>query len=105
MTYWFLLGIALACIAVIGVLLFFSGDMSEGVGVCAFVLGILCALGALFSGIEFAVANLDRASCYEQGDKTGMSVQYELLSGCYVRVDNKLIPYDRWVQVSGVNTP
>lgn len=101
-----MLGICVACLAVVGVLVhFFEDIMSDAVAMLTIFVGIVCGLGALFSGLGFIAVNADRATCIEQGEKTGMNVRYEFLSVCYVRVDGHLVPYDRWIQVSGVGTP
>lgn len=106
MTYWDLLVLSVVCtVLTIALAAFFAaarGDVSKMLVMCA---GIILGVASLGFGTVFLGGNIIRASCLEQGELTGMNVQYELLSGCYVHVDDRLIPYDRWVQVSGVNTP
>jgi hypothetical protein len=105
-TYWFLLGITAACLAVIWVLVKVHNNiMSDTLATLAVTAGIICGVGAFFSGVGFLAANVDRHTCVGKGENTGIRVQYELLSGCYVHVDGRLIPYDKWVHVSGVGTP
>lgn len=112
MTYWYLLPATLALLGVAGAAFYYTDGFTTGrelLDVSALLTGLLTGLllsmAALCTGAGFILGNLDRAACLQQGEKTGMHVSYELLTGCYVRVDGRLIPYDRWVQVSGVNTP
>lgn len=107
MTYWYLVPATLVLLGAAGVLYRFSdGGMADGFfATIALFLGLACVLGAICTGAGFVVGNLDRATCVQRGEKTGMYTQFTLLSGCYVRVHDHLVPYDRWVQVSGVNTP
>lgn len=108
MTYWYLAGAA-ALLLVAALAIFLATDAfdsgSDMVDFAALVLSILCAMGCMCTTVGFITSNLDRSSCLESGRKTGMTVSYEMLSGCYVTVDGRRIPYDKWVQVSGVNTP
>jgi hypothetical protein len=102
-TYWFLAGscTGLAAVASLAVWLL-SRAVSDAVALPLLLCACLCALASFGTGFWFVTANLDRHSCYEQGRKTGRTVEFELLSGCYVRVQGQLIPYDQWVQVTEV---
>lgn len=102
MTYWYLLAAALVCgAAAVALFRRFSYTDRDGL-IAVAVVAAFVAVGCL--GL-FVSENLDRRTCLQRGERTGMSVQYEMLSGCYVRIDGQLIPFDRWVQVSGVNVP
>lgn len=106
MTYWFLLAICAACLVVAVLAAWLSvSDVGDALAVCGLILAVLSGLGAMGTGIGFFAYNADRAACLEKEEKTGIPAQYSLLSGCYVRVDGRLIPYDRWAQVSGVSAP
>jgi hypothetical protein len=104
-TFWFFLYIAAACAGVVAaVYVVFDNIMSDFLAMCTIVVGIICGLAAFGLTVGFVASNLDRTECLQRGEKTGMDVQFELLSGCYVRVDGQLVPYDKWVQVSGVTS-
>lgn len=107
MTYWFLFTIALVCLLIAIALFYFTDAFGTDRALFNLVtmsVSTVCFLATLGTGAGFVVANIHRTSCIQQGTKTGIHVQYELLSGCYVQVEDHLVPYDRWVQVSGVNT-
>jgi hypothetical protein len=55
--------------------------------------------------VGFFVTNLDRTGCLEHGQRTGMRVEHSWINGCYVRTDGGLVPYDRWIEVTGTNAP
>lgn len=108
MTYWHLLVLALVCTVlalalVVGTDLFDTGSGIRDLG--AFLATIVLGIGALCTGVGFISGNLDRAACLEHAERSGESVEYKLLSGCYIRVDGRLVPYDRWVEVSGTGAP
>lgn len=107
MTYWYMLGIAAVLAA--GASLGWQHSDNHRMGETARMLtvfgGIVCLMGTLLSGLGFIAANLERTECLEHGTQTRLTVQYQLVSGCYVKVDGRFIPYDRWVRVSGTNAP
>lgn len=107
MTYWYLIPATLVLLGVAGALYWLSNEGATlgFLDTLCFFGALICILGALCTGAGFVVSNLDRAACMEQGKKTGMNVSYAFLSGCYVHVDDHIVPYDKWVRVSGVNTP
>ncbi len=106
MTYWYLLGIAALCVIVVVLAVRFFQDIMDDVAAMLVVFAaVVCGLGALICGAGFIVCNIDRAACLEHGEEAQVVVNYELISGCYIMVDGRFIPYDRWVQVSGTNAP
>lgn len=108
MTFWHLLVLAVLCAVLAGAAFILSDGYDTGSDITDLGLlftTIVLAAGALGTGVGFIAFNMDRSACLEHGEQTGMTVHYELLSGCYVKVDNRLVPYDRWIQISGANAP
>lgn len=108
MTYWHLLILAVVCLILAGAVVVCSDDFDTGsdlTDLALLVAAVVLGLGSMCLGVGFVFGNLDRTACLDGGKKTGMTVEYDLLSGCYIKIDNRFIPYDRWVQVSGSNAP
>lgn len=107
MDYWAYLILALVCAGAVVVLIYFFEEVDANsvralLMICA---GVIFGVSAAVLGCIFIIGNVEQTSCIQKGQKTGMQVEYVLPSGCYVHVDGHLVPYDRWVQVTGVNTP
>lgn len=107
MTFWPLLWAAMLMLGATVVARTVADDLyhREGMQTVVLMLGVVTLVLTIVCGVGFVAANLDRASCLEGGENAGTTVHYELLSGCYVKVDGRFIPYDRWVQATGANAP
>jgi hypothetical protein len=105
-TYWFLLGYAAVALAVfLAALRLHDEIMSDTLAMLDVAAGIISATAALVLVFVFFATNLDRTGCIEHGVRTGMRVEHSWINGCYVRTDGGLVPYDRWIEVTGTNAP
>lgn len=102
MTYWYLLAAALVSGAAALTLWRRFSYSENDLAIVTAIVAAFVAFGCLGTFVD---QNLDRAACTEKGQQTGLNVEYHLLSGCYVQVDGQLIPYDKWIKISGVNAP
>jgi hypothetical protein len=105
-TYWFLLGYAAVALAMfLAALRLHDRIMSKTLAVLDVAAGIISATAVFTLVVGFFVTNLDRTGCLEHGQRTGMRVEHSWINGCYVRTDGGLVPYDRWIEVTGTNAP
>ncbi len=59
--------------------------------------------GLLFGILVFGTTAINAASCKEVGQMTGRETTYKFLSGCYVKVNNRMIPADTWRGEQDIN--
>lgn len=66
-----------------------------------FLITIAITLG-LFGLFSWEIASLGRYTCETTlAKRTGLQTDYDFPSGCFVRVSDKWIPADRWIENTG----
>lgn len=59
------------------------------------ILAIVLFLGGIFLALNF----YNTKTCKQISEQTGRYTQYRVLSGCYIQVNDELIPVDNWREI------
>lgn len=63
------------------------------------ITGIVALVSIIiFGGLGIATV-LDRNNCDKRGEITGFSTAYDWPTGCYIRINDRWIPYDKWREI------
>ena len=78
------------------------GDYSENRLMLAFVGRIFLGIACVILVVGGIVVSRDVVQCHNLGSNIEAQTKWTFLNGCFVRDGNRMIPYDRWVNVHGV---
>lgn len=57
---------------------------------------VLVGVAALLAAIIMIAIGMDHSACAQLAEVSGHKTQYYKLSGCYVRVNGRMIPKESW---------
>lgn len=78
--------------------LFYDGDWLRVWVLCAVSVA---AVAVVALGTAFIANRVDEATCRQVAAKAGNPTKHAMMSGCWVKVDGRWVPYDKWIVNTG----
>jgi hypothetical protein len=74
----------------------------DGATLGGMVVASVLIVGGFLAVMMFGTLLFNRAACNNLEAVTGNDTEWRIAGGCFVELDGEFIPYDRWVNITGV---